>query len=218
MKKHFNSSRSGCRRFHLNWFAATPLSKAITGLLAASMLYCGAAWSADEPSYKNGVLTIPTVSTDDQVGQYQDVTLRMDAQGLWQLTNVRAVGGDQSVFRSVYLAPVSEVAPIETTGAPAQVLLRVSGTFTSGCGSPGRISQRLVGNRFDILLADGFTSYDVALCTAVMTPYVKTIPLPVYGLSTGTYSYNVNGVSGSFVLPAANEIAGDCLGSAACQK
>lgn len=207
--------KSDSPKFDGSWFAPMPPAIAITGLFAAIMLNAGVARSADDPSYNAGVLTIPVVSTDDQVGRYQDVTMQLSAQGLWQLTGGRTVGGSPAV----YLAPISEVVLIKNAEVPAQVFLRVSGTFPSGCGSPGRVSQRRVGNRFDTVLADGFQAYEVALCTAVMTPYVKTIPLPVYGLSAGTYSYSINGgVTGSFVLQTANEVPGDCLGSTACQK
>lgn len=193
------------------------MNKSMAILVAAAFFTSSAAYSGDYPVFtNNGVLMIPSVSTDDQVGRFQDVAIQANAQGQWQLTDVRVLRGDPSLYRAVYLAPVSGVALIQTTEMPAQVFLQVSGAFGSGCGRPGRISQRLVGNRFEVLLADEFTSYDVANCTAIMTSYVKTIPLPVYGLSAGSYSYDVNGVTGSFALPDTNEIPGDCIGN--CQK
>jgi hypothetical protein len=177
-------------------------------LLLAGLLTCAAA--ADETTYRDGVLTIPSVNTDAQVGQYQNAVLEMDAQGLWRLTGLRVLDGSPAVYR----APVDQVEVVKTASSPVQVLLRVSGTFTSGCGSPGRVSQRRVASRFEIVLADAFWAYDVALCTANMVPYVKTIPLDVYGLAAGTYTYDVNGISGSFELFADNVLSGDCVGNA----
>lgn len=190
------------------------LPKAIAALLTGYLLFSGAARGADYPTYKDGVLTIPSVSTDNQVGQYQDAVLQLTEQGVWQLTSVKALGG----YPVLYLAPVSQVEVINTAEFPAQVFLRVSGAFTSGCGSLGRVSQRLVGNRFEIVLADGFAWYAVAFCAAVMKPYVTTIPLSVYGLSAGDYSYDINGMTGTFGLTKDNALPGDCFGSAACQK
>jgi hypothetical protein len=40
-----------------------------------------------------------------------------------------------------------------------------------------------------------------------------TIPLDVYGLSAGTYTYDVNGVTGSFTLGSDNGFADDCKSS-----
>lgn len=181
--------------------------------IVAALLMMGplvSVFCADEASYRDGVLTIPSVNTDAQIGQYQNAVLEMDAQGLWRLTGLRVLDGSPAAYR----APVDQVEVVKTASSPVQVLLRVSGTFTSGCGSPGRVSQRRVASRFEIVLADAFWAYDVALCTANMVPYVKTIPLDVYGLAAGTYAYDVNGISGSFELFADNVLSGDCVGNA----
>jgi hypothetical protein len=84
------------------------------------------------------------------------------------------------------LLPVALVELVKTTETPVQVLLRVKGNLT-GCATLGSASQRLVGGRFEVLLADGTvgSTYAVSLCTADVRPYVKTIPLAVYGLGAG---------------------------------
>ena len=38
----------------------------------------------------------------------------------------------------------------------------------------------------------------------MIAPFEETIPLEVYGLSAGTYTVDVNGVQGSFVLEIDN--------------
>lgn len=168
----------------------------------------------DGPTYRDGILTIPGVSTDAQVGKYQNAIFEMTAQGMWRLTSISTLDDGHP---RLYRAPVEHVEVIKSTGVPTQVLLRVHGTFSSGCGSLGQVSQRRIGERFQILLTDGFTAYDVALCTAVMVPYIKTIPLDVYGLGAGTYIYDVNGTTGNFNLTADNALPGDCFGVSACQ-
>ena len=164
----------------------------------------------DQPSYKDGVLTIPSINTDDQVGMYQNAAMEMNPDGSWRLASVRAMHG-QGGLPFAYLTPIRNVEAVKTDGVPVQVLLRVSGQFPSSCGSVGQVSQRRVGNRFEVVIADAFTRYDEDIaCAAVIQPYVRVVPLAVYGLSAGTYSYVVNGVqSGTFVLGADNVLSGN---------
>ena len=164
----------------------------------------------DQPSYKDGVLTIPSIDTDDQVGMYQNATMELNPDGSWRLSSVRAMHG-QGGLPSAYLAPVRNVEAVKTDGMPVQVLLRVSGQFPSACGSVGQVSQRRVGNRFEVVIADAFTRYDEHIaCATVIQPYVSVVPLAVYGLSAGTYRYVVNGIeSGTFVLTADNVLSGN---------
>lgn len=187
--------------------------------LAIGLMAClsslGSVWGDSGPTYNNGVLVIPSVSTDGQVGQYQEAVLNVDAEGRWQLGAVRVLDGSPL---GVYRTPVAKVEAVKTAGTPVQVLLRVSGEFSSGCGMIGRVSQRRVGNRFEVLLADGFFAYEIVGCTGIVQPYVKIIPLEVYGLGAGVYTYDVNGKTGSFEFAADNVLPGDCFGSAACRQ
>jgi inhibitor of cysteine peptidase len=43
-----------------------------------------------------------------------------------------------------------------------------------------------------------------AMCTQALQPFEKVIALDVLGLQAGTYSVNVNGVTGSFALAVDN--------------
>lgn len=198
-------------------------SKIIAAVLATGLLPAITAWG-DDPTYKNGILTIPSVNTDTRVGQFRDAKMQLDENGTWRLTSLATMDGDISmhdgmVRDSFYQAPISSVEVVKTTGVPVQVFLRVAGNLT-GCASLGRVVQRQVGNRFEVLLADGTSgsTYAVALCTADVRPYLKTIPLSAYGLSAGAYTYDINGKTGSFDLTTDNAFPGDCVGASACQN
>jgi hypothetical protein len=69
------------------------LTKAFAAAMTGLLLFAGAIKGGDYPTYKEGVLTIPSASTDNQVGQYQDAVLQLNAQGVWQLTSVNVLGG-----------------------------------------------------------------------------------------------------------------------------
>lgn len=200
--------------------------KTLAAGLAVCLLPLGLAWGDTNPSYKNSVLTIPSVSTDEQVGQYRDAKLRLDGNGAWQLDAVKVLGGEMVVQNGalvsdgLYKLSVGSVELVKTTGTPAQVFLRVKGEM-GGCATLGAVSQRQVDSRFEVLLTDGTTSstYAVALCTADIRFFAWTVPLSVYGLSAGTYSYVVNGsVTGSFTLEADNVLPDGCQGVSVCQR
>jgi len=201
--------------------------KILTFGLMASLTISGGARSDTGPTYKDGVLTIPSVSIEDQVGQYRDARLRLDDGGVWRLDSVKTIGGDAieqngvMVSDGLYKLPISSVELVKTTGTPVQVFLRVKGELLGGCATLGAVSQRLVDGRFEVLLTDGTTSstYAVSLCTADVRAYAWTVPLAVYGLSAGTYSYIVNGdATGSFTLEADNVLSDGCQGVSVCQR
>ncbi len=179
-------------------------------LAAAALFFSTTAFSADYSVYNDGVLTLPNVDTPDQVGKYQEVTFQLTPQGTWVLSGLQELG-----IRN--LGPVQWVSAVEvikTSTVPVSVYLRASGS-TWGCGhsGPGRIHQRLEGTRFDVGLSASYTDAVVngeILCAAEMRDFKMTIPLEVYGLSAGTYSYNVNGITGTFSLESDNTFPDDC--------
>jgi len=171
------------------------------------------ALGADYPTYKDGLLTIPAVNTDEQVGKYQDITFKLTEQGSWQLLDVRTIGttvGTATGTSSLGLATIEKIDVIKTDTFPTQVFLRASGWLGgSGCSSMGQINQRQVNNRFDITIATNTVFSGGVSCTQLMPYFIKTLPLSIYGLSAGTYSYNVNGTTGTFELTADNKYPGD---------
>lgn len=149
--------------------------------------------SANEhPFYSDPVLTIPSVDTSSQAGTFQDVKLRLCEDGKWSLESFKMAG----TFPMEYLV-VDTVDTIVTNSFPVQVFLNVRGYLTNGCSVPGRISQRLTANNFEVVMYAEDTRpnpVDYA-CTAQITNFEQIIPLSVYGLSAGTYTYSLTGLS-----------------------
>ena len=183
----------------------------LSSALTITLLPVNFALGGDAPIYKDGLLTIPSVNTAEQVGQYQDVTFKLTEQGNWQLSSFKAIGTviGESDLR---LVPIGKVEVIKNDTFPTQVFLRLSGVL-GGCFSQslGQINQRLENNLFNVVVTASYyvNPYHPTLCPAFTTSFVKTIPLAVYGLSAGTYSYNVNGTTGTFELTANNKYPGD---------
>ena len=68
------------------------ITKTLSLALSIALLPINVALGADAPVYKDGLLTIPSVNTAEQVGQYQDVTFKLNEQGNWQLSSFKAIG------------------------------------------------------------------------------------------------------------------------------
>ncbi len=183
-----------------------------TAILAAAVLFLSTpVWAADYPVYRDdGVLTLPRVDIPDQVGKYQEVTFQLTPQGVFELSGIQVLGTRK-------LSPVwgfNAVEVIKTATFPVSVYLRASGSlWDCGYSGPGRIHQRLEGTRFDVGLSfshiDAYVNFEI-VCTANMRDFKMTVPLEVYGLSAGTYSYNVHGITGTFSLESDNKFPDDC--------
>lgn len=183
-------------------------------IIAAALLISNPAYSVGDPSYNNnGVLTIPRVDTSAQVGQYQDIIFQYVSQGNWTISGLEAL---QSETGHLLQPPVSQVEVIKTGVLPVSVYLRASGVkIACGFTEPARVHQRLVGSRFDVDITVVTSvarvgGVAVFTCTASISQYKMTIPLQVYGLTAGTYSYNVNGIIGTFTLDSDNKLPDDC--------
>ena len=185
-------------------------------LFAAALLVSGAADCAEYPAFADGLLTLPRVDGFDQVGKYQDVIFELTPQGTFGLTGIQVLDSGK-LFR----APVESVEVIKTAAVPVSVYLRARGTQSScGFSGPERIHQRLSGTRFEVAISTPIANeIGTFLCTADIRPFTTTIPLQVYGLSAGSYTYNVNGITGTFSLEAKNSFADDCdaASNARCQ-
>jgi len=179
--------------------------------LSIALLPVNSALGADAPVYKDGILTIPSVNTTEQVGKYQDVTFKLSEQGSWQLSSVKTIGAGVLGVPGIGLALIEKVEVIKTSTFPTQIFLRVSGGFDlCGNASIGQINQRLENNRFDVAITVNFLlpAWPNG-CVPSVQLFLKTIPLSIYGLNAGTYSYNVNGTTGTFELVADNKYPGD---------
>jgi hypothetical protein len=67
------------------------------------------------PVYDEGLLTVPSIDTAEQLGKFQDVVLKPTTEGTWQLLKGNASGNDPTY------APITEVKVITTRSFPAQV-------------------------------------------------------------------------------------------------
>ena len=151
-------------------------------------------------------LFIPTVNTQREVAKYQNAVFTHVGGAEWRLLSFDEIGvGGRSLVR------VEQVYPEVTDTQPAHVLLRATGG-RSGCGeSELSATHRRNGDRFTVVISYKLSpSLDVG-CVAGIVPFYTTVSLPVYGLSAGTYSYDVNGVTGIFELARDNvAFVGDC--------
>lgn len=181
-------------------------------LLVATFLSVHIAMAEDmdinnQPTYRDGILTIPRVDTPEQVGKYQNAEFEFDQQlKAWRL---------QSVTTAQDNAPIDEVILSITDSFPAQVFLQVSGEFSS-CGKLGEIDQRLQDNKLEIQIHAIYPPA-LTLCGQAINPFIKVIPLSVYGLNAGDYEYSINGSNnGTFNIPNDNKF-GECEGIGDCQ-
>lgn len=182
------------------------------GIAVAALLAPVTAWSTDSPSFQGQVLFLPRVDSPEQVGQYQNGTLRRNADGTWSLVSIQALGeGDLSNVLNV-----GRVVVHVTESVPAAVYLKVSGA-EGRCGftGMGKVHQRRAGSNFDVNISTSLTPGWPA-CPATMVPYQFIVPLDVYGLPMGTYTFNVNGVRGMFTLQRSNKFADDCSPPPGC--
>jgi hypothetical protein len=171
----------------------------------AALLAPAAGWCADSPSYQGEVLFIPRVDTPQQVAQFQNGALRRLADGSWSLLSIQALEeGDLTA-----LAGVNTVAARVMESVPSAVYLQVNGA-EARCGFSGRhkVHQRRTGSHFEVLISASLPSQGA--CATMMYPYRITVPLDVYDLPMGTYTFSVNGLRGMFTLQRANRFADDC--------
>lgn len=102
------------------------------------------------------------------------------------------------------MAPVESIEILILESFPVQVLVRVRGNLPDSCTDIDQINQRsgLENNAFWVEITT-VRPTDKA-CTKAPVPFEETISLVVYGLPAGTYTVDVNGVSGTFTLDVDN--------------
>lgn len=178
--------------------------KAVTSLsaLITATALCTTAMAEPVPSYneESGELFIPMVDTASMPGHYQDIGLEPVGDQQWKLTNIK---------EGVLLDVIENVEVVQTSGTPAQVLLRIQGTFPTGCGDFGYVREKLAENHYEVrayyLNDTWLESPEVVLCTQATRPFTKYLPLSVYGQQAGEYTYTLNEeFSGTFTLESDN--------------
>lgn len=177
------------------------VNKAIAALslvmLASSVTFAQPYPHYDEESLE---LTVPAIDYNGQSAHFQDATLELGSDNLWQLKDVYEARLNDSI---------EQVELIKTDTVPVQILLRISGVYYHGCARTGQIHIRFENNQFSVSSFYENNLWvktpETVLCTANVTDFSFVHPLPVYGLQAGTYEYNVNGkFSGSFTLDTHN--------------
>lgn len=179
-------------------------------LIAALTLAASVAVASDNHPTLNdetGDLVIPTVRIGDAPGAAQNAILQMINEDSWQLVYADEGKLIEDVIEDVEAIVVDDAHPI-------QVLLRVSGAFPTGCGQPGYVGFIVEDNTIDVSAYyenDEWTrNPDEVMCTMAIRPFTYHIPLPVYGLSAGEYTYRLNGeVEGTFTLEVDNVMDAD---------
>jgi hypothetical protein len=152
----------------------------LVGLMLSSNIL-----AVENPMYaeESESLTIPVADGASGAGIYQDVVFEVDGD-IWRLTSGNI---------GIEVSEISSVELIQVESSPVQVFLEVSGTFLSGCPEIGNISHRLVENEFEVFVYyTPFPEPGTVGCTQALVDFSEIIPLPVYGLDAGDYTYMVN--------------------------
>ncbi|MGJ8689847.1 MAG: hypothetical protein ACSHXZ_10030 [Gammaproteobacteria bacterium] len=156
-------------------------------------------FAAESPEYSTGKLLLPAVDADGKPGFFQDVVIEAAGENLWRVSEL---------YEGIPIKQIGQVELIKSSSMPVQVFLKISGSIT-GCNGFGRVSTVLGGSAFNLIAyyeVDKLPPGEI-VCGQSLTPYSETIPLPVYGLDAGTYSYDVNGeFSGTFTLDSKNTL------------
>ena len=104
-------------------------------------------------------------------------------------------------------ATVESIEVLVLESFPVQVNVIASGTLPDACTTLNEPTPRLEGNTFVVNLTA--TRLPEEVCSQAIVPFDKVISLDVDGLSAGTYTVSVNGVTGTFTLDADNVASGE---------
>jgi len=107
------------------------------------------------------------------------------------------------IIPDIFLATVGKIDILTLESFPVQVFVIASGYLPNLCMNIYQITQEREGNNFFITIST-YQAPCFYIETEVIAPFEETIPLEVYGLPAGTYTVEVNGVQGSFILEIDN--------------
>jgi len=114
-------------------------------------------------------------------------------------TPIEAPSG-QEIIRGTATVEGIDIQILESF--PVQVRVMAQGLLADGCTTVGEINQELVDNTFMVTIGTVRPADEV--CTQALVPFEETIELEVRGLPAGTYTVDVNGVTGTFTLNTDN--------------
>jgi len=104
-------------------------------------------------------------------------------------------------------ADVESIEVLILESFPVQVNVIASGTLPDACTTLNEPAPRQEGNTFVVNLTA--TRLPEEVCSQAIVPFDKVIQLDVEGLSAGTYTVSVNGVTGTFTLETDNVVQVD---------
>jgi inhibitor of cysteine peptidase len=109
------------------------------------------------------------------------------------------VGEDDMADMEIGIAPV-EVVEVELVSTdPLQAQATVTGYLPDGCTELGEMEQMWEGDTLYVKLTTKRPAG--AACITMIQPFEQVIPLDSSGLSTGTFTVQVNEVSASLTVP-----------------
>ena len=120
--------------------------------------------------------------------------------GVTYMRQPRSGGDYTSVIEG--LADVDEVEIMVLESFPVQVNVAARGSLPDSCTEIDEVTVRWKGDAFLIIIATSRPAD--AVCAQVITPFEEVIPLDMVGLKAGTYTVDVNGVTGIFELQVDN--------------
>ena len=144
---------------------------------------------------RDNTLTIPQAASldGDSPVYYANVQLNANSDG-----SLTAIGGEQQ-----NLMAVDTVQIMLMESFPVQVSATVSGNKSVPCVNllPAAVSRK--DSVFTVVMAETVLG-PAETCIAVLEPFETSVSLDVLGLSAGTYTVVVNGVSAEFTLDSDN--------------
>jgi hypothetical protein len=143
----------------------------------------------------NGVTATFELQADNELPA-EDMTLRDPSTSTDPATTDDAESERKEMI--VGTAPVEKVQVEIVSSDPLRVQATVTGYLPDGCTELGEMTQEWQGDTLVVTLTT--TRPAGAACITMITPYEQLIPLDASGMSTGTYTIQVNDVSATVTI------------------
>jgi len=133
------------------------------------------------------------------------VGLLLAAMGLLVVSVAACATGPKEDEPFIYgTAQVDSIDLLMLESFPVQIHLVARGNLPDGCTAIDQVTQARQGDTFKVTITTKRPAGKA--CTEALVPFEETIALDVAGLSAGTYTVDVNGVTGSFTLDVDNAL------------
>ena len=101
-------------------------------------------------------------------------------------------------------APVQSLEILIMESFPVQIAVLARGELPDACTEIDQVDQRIAPEGQALWVEITTVRPTDLACIQVLAPFEERIPLDVYGLPAGTYTVDVNGVTGTFTLSVDN--------------